>query len=205
MAWSDLSSGMFGALGVIAGLVQRGATGHGTEVDVAMSDTLAVLALAWLGPLLNGAAPMKLEFPGYGCYECADGKWLCLSVTFEDHFWKPLAELTGLGAYAGLNIWQRGEKFPEIDAELKKAMLTKPSDVWSALFDEKDIPWAPVLTPEQAIHDPHFRARELFVEREDGGKSRWYVAQPLKFDGQTLGPTGPSPELGDTDPESIWT
>jgi len=205
MAWADLSSGTFGALGILAGLFQRRVTGKGTEIDVAMSDTLAVWALGLLGPLMNGAPPMKLEFPGYGCYKCADGKWLALSITFEDHLWKPLAETVGIGQYGDLNIWQRGEQFEAIEAALKKAIAAQPYDVWAKKFTEKNIAWAPVWGPEQATKDPHFLARGLFVERNDAGKPRWYVAQPLKFDGETLGPTGPSPELGDTDPDSIWT
>jgi len=205
MAWSDLSSAMFGALGVIAALFRRSVTGKGGEVDVAMSDTLAVWLAAWLGPLLNGEAPLALVYPGFGCYQCADGKWLSLSITFEDHLWAPLAELTGLDQYAGLDIWQRGERYGEIDPALHKAIAAKPFDYWETLFTEKNIAWAPVLSPEEATHDPHLLARGLFVERKDGGKPRRYVAQPLKFDGETLGPTGPSPDLGSTDPDSIWT
>ncbi len=122
MAWADLASGTFGALGIVAALRQRDVTGKGAEVDVAMSDTLAVWTSGWLGPALNGAEPIKLEFPGYGCYECADGKWLCMSITFEDHFWRPFAEIVGLKDYAGMNIAERGAKFDEVEDALKQAV-----------------------------------------------------------------------------------
>lgn len=204
MAWADLASGTFGAFGIVSALLQRSVTGKGCEVDVAMSDTLAVWMAAWLGPLLNGEAPLALRYPAFGCYQCADGKWLSLSITFEDHLWRPLAETVGIPQYADLNIWQRGDRMDEIDPALQQAIKAKPFDYWAKDFTEKNIAWAPVLSPEEATRDPHFRARGLFVERRDGGTSRWYVAQPLKFDGETLGPTGPSPALGDTDPDSVW-
>ena len=204
-AWSDLSSAMFAALGVVSALHQRSVTGKGCVIDVAMSDTLASWMSAWLGPVLNGAPPLSLHYPGFGCYQCSDGKWVCLSITFEDRLWRPLAELTGLDEFAGLDIRQRGERVSEIEPRLKKSILSNPFEHWAKLFTEHNIAWTPVLSPEEATQDPHFHARGLFTERKDGGESRRYVAQPLKFDGQTLGPTGPSPALGESDPDDIWT
>ena len=204
MAWADLSSGTFAALGILAGLMQRTITGRGTEVDVSMSDTLAVWLAGWYGPLMDGEQPLMLEYPGFGCYQCADSKWLSLSITFEDHLWRPLAETVGLDDFAGFDIGQRGARFGEIEPALKKAIAGKPFAHWETEFNKKNIAWAPVLSPEEATRDPHLRARGLFVERKDGGKPQWYVAQPLKFDGETPGPSGPSPELGNADPETVW-
>jgi crotonobetainyl-CoA:carnitine CoA-transferase CaiB-like acyl-CoA transferase len=205
MAWSDLASGTFAALGIASALVRRTASGKGSMVDVAMSDTLAVWLAGWYGPVLHGEKPFTLEYPGFGCYRCADGKWLSLSITFEDHLWRPLAEAVGIEEFAGLDIWQRGERYSEIEALLKNGIAARPFDYWAKDFTDKNIAWAPVLSPEEATRDPHLRARGMFVERKDGKLPHWYVVQPVIFDGETPPVAGPSPELGDTDPDSVWS
>ncbi len=99
--------GMMLAFGMVAALldVQRGAEGR--VVDAAMSDGAALTgaliyglkaAGAWSGGrggnLLDGGEPL------YGCYQCADGKYLALGA-IEPQFVAALLQRVGIAGHGG--------------------------------------------------------------------------------------------------------
>lgn len=202
---SDLSSGTFAALGVAAALVQRQATGKGCEIDVSMADTLLSWLTFYLGPVLNGQRMNETRFPGFGCYECKDGRWIAFSVTFEDHHWRPLADAVGLGEFADVPAEARIRDFARIDGALRAAVAGKTRGEWVTMFaDMEDLSFMPVNEPSEVVEDPHFAARGLFVDVPGSEGERRHIAQPLKFNGETLAPERSSPRLGEHDPEAIW-
>ena len=148
--------GMMLAFGMVAALldVQRGAEGR--VVDAAMSDGAALTgaliyglkaAGAWNGGrggnLLDGGEPL------YGCYKCADGKYLALGA-IEPQFRAALIQGLGLG-----------EVTKKSDAA---AIAKKRRDQWVAHFTGIDASVAPVLSLEEAPAHPHNRARGTFIE-----------------------------------------
>ena len=72
------------------------------------------------------------EDPGYGCYPTADGRWLALSIAFEDHFWRHLCAVLDLPGYAELDGTQRVQRRTELllgDPHLHaRGMLAPVSD-----------------------------------------------------------------------------
>ncbi|MBI5446201.1 MAG: CoA transferase [Deltaproteobacteria bacterium] len=202
--WGDLQAGTFAALGVVTALFRRERTGFGSEVDVSMADCLTSAMSVALAPLLNGDRPLHLTQPGYCSYRCADGGWINLSITHEDHLWEHLMEVLELPSLAGLDTPSRSERCEEIKAALAQRFATRTRADWEALLVRCDAAWAPVLALEEVLRDPQLRAREMFVPIEGQGRCDWAVAQPLKFDGRSLGPTRPAPALGDQDPTQLW-
>ena len=93
---ADLAGGsMLAAFGICAALVERDRSGHGQEIDAAMTDgVLSMMEMwfnAWRTPLLperglgftTGAAPF------YRCYQCADGRYVAVGAV-EDGFFRAL-------------------------------------------------------------------------------------------------------------------
>ncbi|MEO7410620.1 MAG: CaiB/BaiF CoA-transferase family protein [Sphingomicrobium sp.] len=149
--------GMMLAFGMVAALldVQRGAAGR--VVDAAMSDGAALTgaliyglkaAGAWGGGrggnLLDGGEPL------YGCYQCADGKYLALGA-IEPQFVAALLEGLALPVTAG-------------KSDVARAVAARSRDDWVALFAGKDACVAPVLDMDEAPEHPHNAARGTFAE-----------------------------------------
>ncbi len=147
--------GIMLAFGMVAALlaVQRG--GKGQVIDAAMTDGAALIGALTYGlraagmwndsresNLLDGGDPL------YGCYRCADGKFLALGA-LEPQFRDALAEGLGLSEIT--------------KASVAKSIAKKTRDQWVAYFAGKDACVAPVLSLGEAPANLHNRARGTFV------------------------------------------
>ena len=147
--------GMMLAFAMVSALlhVQRG--GEGQVIDAAMTEGAALIgaliygmraAGLWVDEreanLLDGGDPL------YGCYRCADGKFLALGA-IEPQFRDALAEGLGLAEVT--------------KASVTKAVAKKSRDQWVAHFAGKDACVAPVLSLGEAPAHLHNRARGTFV------------------------------------------
>jgi alpha-methylacyl-CoA racemase len=148
--------GMMLAFAMVAALldVQRG--GEGQVIDAAMTDGAALIGALTYGlraaglwsdereaNLLDGGDPL------YGCYRCADGKYLALGA-IEPQFRETLAEGLGLADVT--------------KAAVTKAVAKKTRDQWVAHFAGKDACVAPVLSLGEAPAHLHNRARGTFAD-----------------------------------------
>ena len=127
--------------------------------------------------LLDGGDPL------YGCYRCADGKYLALGA-IEPQFRDALAE--------GLGLKDVTKK------AVAAAVAKKTRDQWVAHFAGKDACVAPVLSLGEAPANLHNRSRRTFVN-VDG------VLQPgpaPRFSSAASAPPSP-PRREGADNESI--
>jgi alpha-methylacyl-CoA racemase len=135
--------------------VQRGGTGQ--VIDAAMTDGAALIgtliygmkaAGLWSGGrganLLDGGDPL------YGCYECADGKYLALGA-LEPQFRSALLE--------GLQLTDSADR-----QAVANAIASRMRDEWVLHFAGTDACVAPILTMDEAPAHPHNRARSTFAE-----------------------------------------
>ncbi|MBV9291839.1 MAG: CoA transferase, partial [Frankiales bacterium] len=187
--------------GVLAALVERGTSGRGQVVDVAMVDGVATLtamvhshlaAGIWQDQrgsnLLDGGAPF------YDTYECADGEWIAVGALERQFF----AELVRVLDLADRIPPQHDiAQWPQLRKLLAETFATKSRDEWAALFADVDACVAPVMRLTEAKEHPHVRARETLVEI-DG------VTQPApapRFD-RTPGAIAGAPRLPGEDTTS---
>lgn len=202
LAIGDLSSAMFALTGMLSALLHRARTGQGTFVDVSMTDGLVSWMTSMLAPHMNGTgAAFVNDEPGYGVFECADGKLLTLSIAHEDWFWQPLCALLGMDDAAPLRHEQRVAEQDALRARIAAHLKQRSRSEWHVELERVGIPWGPVNTLDEVVSDEHFRARGMFrqVMRADGGSS-WHVAQPLVFGDFHPGPAADVSALGaDTD------
>lgn len=147
--------GMMLAFGMVAALlaVQRG--GKGQVIDAAMTDGAALIGALTYGMraagLWNDARESNLLDGGdplYGCYRCADGKYLALGA-LEPKFREALAAGLGLSDVTRTSV--------------AKAVAKKTRDQWVAHFAGKEACVAPVLSLGEAPANLHNRARGTFV------------------------------------------
>jgi len=182
--------GMSLAFGMVAALlaVQRG--GPGQVIDAAMTEGAALIGAITFGMKAAGMWSDEREAnlldggdPLYGCYRCADGKFLALGA-LEPQFRAALAQ--------GLGITEITKK------NVAAAIAKRRRDQWVAQFAGKDACVAPVLSLEEAPAHPHHRARATFIDV--GG-----VRQPGPAPRYSLTPTDPPrpPRRGGEDGAAI--
>jgi alpha-methylacyl-CoA racemase len=193
--------GLLLAMGVLAALYERRASGKGQVVDASMVDGAALLtthlhglraAGVWPGErgdnLLDGGAPF------YDTYETADGKYVAVGA-IEMRFWADLVKVLGLNAdelpaHADKSEWPRLRKI------LTEAIGKYTRDELVARAEGTDACLTAVLSPWEAAEHPHNVARGTFVAI--GG-----VVQPApapKFDRTPAAtPEAPHEKGSDTD------
>jgi len=164
------AGGLYAAFAVMAAVEARHATGRGQYIDMAMSDGVMSLAnLAVADYFTSGEPPrpgryfLNGSLPCYNVYQTADGKWLSIGC-MEPWFWAKLC--TRLGCEQFAEEQYNEEKFPEIFAFLRARFSERARDEWFADLRREEICVTPVYALDEAVADPHMRAREMLVELE---------------------------------------
>jgi alpha-methylacyl-CoA racemase len=163
--------GMLVVTGILAALVERGASGEGQVVDAAMVDGSAQLMSIFFGidamggwgargtNLLDGGAHF------YNVYESADGEYVSLAA-YEPKFYANLLDCIGPLGFDDLDPAAQMDTtaWPALKERFAALFRTKTSDEWVAFFSGHEICFAPVLSMSAARAHPHNRARGTFVD-----------------------------------------
>lgn len=169
--------GMVLVAGVLAALLERGRSGRGQVVDVAMVDGVSLLLAQTWGlrnaglwrdergsNLLDGGAPF------YDTYRCADGGHVALAA-IEPQFYATF--LDGIADLADTSAWpdqMDRDRWPELKARIEAVFLQRGRDDWSARFIDTDACVAPVLSLDEAVAHPHLQHRASHREWRAGGR-----------------------------------
>jgi crotonobetainyl-CoA:carnitine CoA-transferase CaiB-like acyl-CoA transferase len=107
--------------------------------------------------ILNGSVPF------YNVYQCKDGGWISVG-SLEPHFYANLCEAMGREDFI-VHQWDASKR-DEITAHFREQFATKTRDEWYEILKQSDICAGPVYSLEEALNDPHNRARGMLVEVE---------------------------------------
>jgi len=194
---ADLSSGMFAATAVLGSLYHRAQTGKGVYVDVSMTDGLVSWMTVPLGVFLNLGLDSIPNEPAYGIFRAKDGKYLTLSIAYEDHFWVNLCKMLGHDELKDLTLFERRGRREELVAILEKSFLTRTRDEWIQLLISANVAAGPLYSYSEVINDPHLKHRKLFMEIEKSGEKLKQIAHPLKYSSISVKKDLLPPELGE--------
>ncbi|KAF3996476.1 CaiB/BaiF CoA transferase family protein [Glaciimonas immobilis] len=199
---ADISSAMFAALGVVTALFGRTRSGHGSQIDVSMFDSLVCWMTPFLVPAMNAleVRPLPPEDPGYGLFATADGRQITLSIAGEDHMWRALCDLLGLKQYSALTEQQRNHRAREIDPYLRAAIASCHFDWLCQHLETERIAFGPVCDVDQVVEDAQVKARNMVVEFDGKSKRERFIRQPLIFDGNIGTIRHSAPDLGEHGP-----
>ncbi len=160
--------GLFAAFAIVTALMSKQRTGQGQYIDMAMSDgvlslltSAAASVLAGARAPLPGAHMLNGAAPHYNTYECADGEWFSIG-SLEPWFWDNLCKAMGREDFQPYEYDQ--SKHPEIAAHFTAEFRKKTREEWFSYLSQWDICAAPVLRLDEALADPHNRARGMVVE-----------------------------------------
>lgn len=159
------------AFGITAALFERTKSGKGQVIDAAIVDGTASLMTFFQGIVAMGMTQMDRagnllggQAPFYGCYACADGKYVSVGP-LEPQFFARLVELLELDPALFERrfdpaTWAQGRSV------IAAAFARRTRDEWCALLEGSDACFAPVLELDEAPAHPHMRARGIYLEQD---------------------------------------
>lgn len=169
----------YGAMGALAALRARDATGKGQVVDCALYESVLQVMEGLIpeyvatgharkrsGAILPGIAPSNV-------YPCQDGEYLIGAN--GDGVFRRLCEAMGRPGLADdpryATHTARGERQTELDNLISDWTRTLTVDQLEALMLEHGVPAGRIYGPAEMLQDPHFVARDAIIEMPD--HPRW--------------------------------
>jgi len=180
----DLTTGMWGAIGVMAALARRAVGGAAEHVRPSLLDSaftlmchqvLGFLAMGQLPQKLGSGAPSAMP---YRVYEAADGSFML--ATASDAQFARLCTVLGIDALAQdprfRTMSARLASREELDSLLAERFRQQPVEQWLRRLAEAGISAGPLNNIGQSLAMPVVKERELFVAPET---LRWPGGIPL--------------------------
>jgi formyl-CoA transferase len=161
----DNATGMFACSGILGALYDRERSGRGRRVEINMLEA----AISFIpDPFANHTQmgirndPLTRVASSHSfAFRCSDGKLVAVHLSSQPKFWE------GLLAALGRMELARDERFATREARIKnyveltgvlgEVIVRKPRAEWMMLFEENDVPFAPVHTIPEVIDDPQVR------------------------------------------------
>ncbi|NNK64039.1 MAG: CoA transferase [Gemmatimonadetes bacterium] len=200
----DLGTGMWTAVGVLAALRERDATGVGSRVSGALFDT----ALAWSGyhllAALDGtvAGRWGTRLPmicPYGAFETRDGA-LMIAVG-NDRIFRRFCPVLGLDTWLhdpGLaRNADRVARREEVEAGVVRAMRERGQEELLEALREAGVPAAPIRDVGEVLAAPQTQASGMLAPLPHDERPDYVTpALPLRFGGSRPDPRTPPPAVG---------
>lgn len=162
---ADIAGGAYPAvINIMLALIERSRSGRGRHLDVAMTDNLfpfmywaigdGLAAGRWPG---NASSLVTGGTPRYRLYPTKDGR-VVAAAPIEQRFWETFCDVVEL------------EPALRDDSRDPQATIQRVAEIihgrgaadWTSRFEGRDCCCSIVATAQEALENPHFRARGLF-------------------------------------------
>ena len=199
VAVTDIFTGVYAATAILAALHQRGQTGRGQQIDMALLDVAtAITANQAMNYFATGTPPGRMgnahvNLAPYQVFDCADG--FIIIATGNDAQYRRLCALLGVPEMAEapeyLTNADRIANRDEMTARLTEATRRFAKADLLAACETQGVPAGPINDMAEVFADPQIEARGMRVEL-DGVPG---VRSPFLFSGAELAVERPSPRL----------
>jgi crotonobetainyl-CoA:carnitine CoA-transferase CaiB-like acyl-CoA transferase len=200
----DLSTGMWTAIGILAALAGRSATGRGSLVNTSLFETglmwasnhVAQYSVTGRMPPRQGTGHPTLT--PYQAFECSDGPLMICPG--NDRLWRKFAEVLGHPEWpdeerfrTNVERFQRRELLLGMIAEI---MHREPRAHWSAKLDAAGVPNRPLNSVPDVLQLAQVAALGLFTKPYAGSEALFH-GLPLSIDGERAGGGERAPKVGE--------
>lgn len=214
---NDIMGGLFGAIGCLGALIQRGITGRGMEVQSALyENNVFLMGQHMLQYAMTGRHPAPMPardnpWAIYDVFTVKDGEQIFLAAV-SDAQWRSFCDVMGFAdlkadpALATNN--QRVALRPALLAQLRERLANRPADELAALMEGAGLPFAPIRKPEDLLTDPHLLATGgladvIVADGEKAGQRVKTTLFPITMDGSRLGVRLHPPKRGEHSDELL--
>ena len=208
---NDIMGGMFGAIGALGALIQRGITGKGQEVQSALyENNVFLVGQHMMQYAITGRPPSPMPdrisaWAVYDVFTVKDGEQIFLAAV-SDAQWATFCTALGfadllLEARFATNN-QRVQARAALLPVLRERLALRSAAELSALFEKAGLPFAPIRRPEELYDDEHLLATGgladiLLPDGERAGQTAKTTLFPFTMDGQRLGVRLQPPRKGE--------
>ncbi len=190
VAITDLMTGMYAAVSILAAIAHRERTGEGQWIDLALLDSaVAMMSVMNMNYLATGVPPGRAgnahpNIVPYQVFSCADGH-LIIAVGNDGQFAKFCA-VAGRPEWAinarystnAARVRNRDELVPTI-AEVVRARTQRD---WLAALEAAGVPSGPINRLDQVFADPQVVARGLKLDLSHPlSRTAPQVATPIRY------------------------
>jgi crotonobetainyl-CoA:carnitine CoA-transferase CaiB-like acyl-CoA transferase len=208
VAISDIMTGMYLTVAILAALRHRDRTGVGQRIDLALLDAqVAWLANQATNYLVGGKVPGRLgnahpNLVPYQVFRAADAH-IVIAVGNDVQF-RRFCEFAGLGALAEDVRYRtsadRVKNRDSLVAAIAAAILRQPARHWVEGLERLGVPCGPINDIAQAFSDPQVLARGMLIAMDHplaGQGALKLPGNPIKLSESPIAYDRPPPLLGE--------
>ncbi len=172
VAVTDILTGLYAAIGILAALAHRERSGTGQHIDLGLLDVqVACLANQAMNYLVSGSAPRRSgnahpNLVPYQDFPTSDG-YMIIAVGTDAQFAR-LCAVLGLAELAGdadfCSNKQRVENRRELIDRLSAVTVTHPTSHWVAALEQVGVPAGPINSLDAVFKDPQVLARGMRID-----------------------------------------
>lgn len=200
----DLSTGMWTAIGILAALNKRSATGRGSLINTSLFESGLMWASNHIaGYSVTGKQPQRQgsghpSLTPYQAFKCTDG--LLMVCPGNDRLWRKFAEVLGHPGWPDeARFRKNADRMKERDVLLpmiEEIMARESRAYWSARLDAVGVPHGPLNSIPQVMELAQVGALGMFGKPYDGSPAMFH-GLPLSFDGERAGGPQKAPKIGE--------
>jgi crotonobetainyl-CoA:carnitine CoA-transferase CaiB-like acyl-CoA transferase len=193
--------GMFGAIGTLGALVQRGITGRGQEVQSALfENNVFLVGQHMLQYAITGkpAAPMPNRISPWALYDVFTVKndEQIFLATVSDAQWLTFCDAFGFtDLKVDLQLATNNDRVrmrPTMMADLRERLSSCTVAEIAKIFESNGLPFAPITRPEELYDDEHLIASGgladiVLPDGDRAGETTQTALFPFTMAGQRLG------------------
>lgn len=201
MAITDIFTGIYATTAILAAVHQRGRTGRGQHIDMALLDcAVSIMGNQAMNYMTTGKAPTRMgnahpNLTPYEVFEARDGHLII--ATGNDGQYQRLCRLLGLDDMAEapefLKNADRVANRPEMIRRLNGATAQRDRDDLLAACEANNVPAGPINDLNDVMADPQVVARGMQIELQGVPGLR----SPFTFSDAELALHRPAPKLGE--------
>ncbi|MDI3468960.1 MAG: L-carnitine dehydratase/bile acid-inducible protein F [Pseudolabrys sp.] len=205
---SDIFTGVYSVVGILAALHERERTGKGAHVDTALVDsTVGVLSNQALNYLVSGNIPKRIgnahaNIVPYQVFPVSDG--FIIIATGNDGQYAKLCNVLGAPELATdpryINNVERLKNRAELIGKLSALTIAMSSKDLLGKLEAQSVPAGPINNLEQVFNDPQVVHRGMKLENPSKAAKAGAipgVRTPIVIDGWRAASGRPAPLLGE--------
>ena len=201
---TDLTAGLYAAIGILGALYKRMDTGKGENLDIAMLDCqVSLMENAVARYMATGEIPKPLgnRHPSIAPFQAFKAKnGFFVLATANDKQFELLCKAIDKDLYMDEKYssnYKRVENIDQLNSVLNEVFVKKVKEYWIKVFEEAGVPCGLINNTKELVEDVQVAARNMIVDFDHPLSGKVTVAGcPIKILESEASEFKPSPTLG---------
>ena len=205
VALTDILTGLYACIGILAAVKHRDSTGEGQHIDMSLMDvSVAAMANQALNYLVSGQSPERMgnahpNIVPYQVFPTADGH-LIITAGNDRQFQSLCNELGEPQLAEDPRYTHNADRVKNRDSlvgAINALTARQSTSHWIKVLGEAMVPCGPINNMQDVFADPHVVARGTEISLPHGEHSIPGVASPLRLSNTPPVYHNPPPDLGE--------